>query len=121
MKHTQTKLVKQRLRSLRKLMREKAVTQAEIAKELDIYQSKASDLIAILIEMGHARFSHKIAKADGKIGMNVYVLTDSYLATVKPNGPEEYDPPVMAIRGKPSLWQRFRCWVAGNPYAGVSA
>lgn len=133
MKTRQTKITKQRLRILRKVMREKPMTQADIAELFGVHQTTASQLIRTLIKMRHARTSQKVAVKDDRCRAMSYVLTDYYLTTVKPSeteepcaaeGPceaQEYEPEVEAVASKPGLWQRFRCWVAGNPYAGARA
>lgn len=75
---------KSELTMLRKFMRNQSVTQAMICTHFDWGQPRASLLIRELVNIGHVKKDGKVLGANGKLGVQVYSLTDKYLATLKP-------------------------------------
>lgn len=100
-----------RLSVIREMLRTSNITQRDIREKLDVHQPTACILINALVESGEAHVCGHLHRFPGKNPALVYALTNQPVAVkAEPTRVEQ-----------PSLWQRFKCWLAGNPYAGVSA
>lgn len=102
MKSAVQKSYKLQLFQLRKLMRETPVTQTMICDRLGCIQPVASLLIRELVAMEHAEKTYKIQDANGRLAVQVYKLTDKYLARLKQDEAQK-ETPTQATAQAPAL------------------